>query len=296
MDYRNKIICADVLDGLKSIPDNVVHLTFTSPPYNVGLDYNNCSDNLSYSQYIGWLSDIFAEVFRITVNGGRCAINIDAMTNRQEDKDQEYIRAIYPHLYKAMGEIGWNFRSEICWLKSEAVGRKTAWGSYMSQSNPIIRRNHEYILFWSKGDWKLESDEKPDITKKEFELWTLSTWNVMPETKNPLKHPAPFSEELAKRVIKLFSFPRQIVLDPFVGTGTTAYEAYLHNRDYIGIDNCAEYCKYARDRIAGAESEKECIQQLNELILSETKSKSQVAKERDIEQDTLGIKNEIIKV
>jgi len=266
----NEIICADVLDGLKKIDDESVHLTFTSPPYNVNLNYKNSSDNLAYEDYIQWLKKIFTSIYGKTVNGGRVAINIDAITNREDDKDQEYIRAIYPHLYNIMKEIGWKFRTEICWSKQNAVGRATAWGSYMSSSNPCLRRNHEYVLIWSKGDWKLESEEKSDITKQEFELYTLSTWHVQPQTKKLAGHPAGFPEELAKRVIKLFSFPGQTVLDPFSGTGTTAKVAYMWNRNYLGIDNCEDYCEFARNRIAEVEQ----IDAMEELLCLPKKDKT----------------------
>jgi len=245
----NSIICSDVIDGLKQIEDKSIHLTMTSPPYNVGISYTDRDDNQSYQSYIDWLESIFSIIYQKTVDGGRVAINIDAMTNRQEDKDEEYIRPIYPHLYEIMKKIGWNFRTEICWVKSEAVGRKTAWGSYLSSSNPCIRRNHEYILVWSKKDWRLNSEVPSDMSKKEFELWTLSTWYVQPETRKLSSHPAPFSEALAERVIKLFSFPQQTILDPFSGTGTTPYMSYILNRNYIGIDNSEKYCNFARNRI-----------------------------------------------
>lgn len=245
----NEIICADVIDGLWGIDNDSVHLTFTSPPYNVNLNYKNSSDNLTYADYLKWLENVFDIIYRKTVSGGRIAINIDAITNREDDKDQEYVRAIYPHLYNVMKKIGWKFRTEICWSKQNAVGRATAWGSYKSASNPCLRRNHEYVLVWSKDDWKLESEEKSDMTKEEFELYTLSTWHVQPQTRKMAGHPAAFPEELAKRVIKLFSFPGQTILDPFSGTGTTAKVAYIWNRNYIGIDNSEDYCNFARERI-----------------------------------------------
>lgn len=259
----NKIICADVLDGLKKIDNDSVHLTFTSPPYNVKLDYDNSSDDLAYAEYIQWLKKIFKQIYKKTVSGGRIAINIDAITNREDDKDQEYVRAIYPHLYNIMHDIGWKFRTEICWSKQNAVGRATAWGSYQSSSNPCLRRNHEYILVWSKDNWKLESDVKSDMTKQEFELYTLSTWHVTPQTRKMAGHPAAFPEELAKRVIKLFSFPEQTILDPFSGTGTTAKVAYMWNRNYIGIDNSKDYCEFARNRIAEVEQ----VDAMEELLM-----------------------------
>jgi len=245
----DKIICADVIDGLKQIPNSTVHLTFSSPPYCLGIFYDKYDDNLPYQNYLNWLEKVFTLVYKKTVSGGRCAINIDAMTNRQDDVDQEYVRCIYAHVYNFMIKIGWKFRTEICWIKSEAVGKKTAWGSWKSASNPIIRRNHEYLIFFSKDKWKLDSDVKSDLTRSQFEKYTLSTWDIKPETRKLSSHPCPFPQELAKRVIKLFSFPQQTVLDPFNGTGTTCYMAHMYNRNYIGIDNSEIYCKYARNRI-----------------------------------------------
>ena len=279
----NKIICADVLDGLKGLEKESVHLTFTSPPYNVNIDYDNADDNLSYANYIQWLKDIFKVIYNKTVKGGRIAINIDAITNRENDKDKEYVRAIYPHLYQIMKDIGWKFRTEICWYKQNTVGRATAWGSYKSSSNPCIRRNHEYILVWSKDDWKLESDIKSDLTKQEFELYTISTWHVQPQTRKLAGHPAGFPEELAKRVIKLFSFPGQTILDPFSGTGTTPTVAYMWNRKYIGIDNSSKYCDFARNRIAEIEQ----VEAMEEILMPNLK-KNKTAKKGIESKDIFG--------
>lgn len=251
----NEIIHADVLDGLKQIESDSVALSVQSPPYNVAINYDNRSDNQPYQEYLGWLSKVFTEVYRVTKDGGRCAINIDAMTNRQDDKDKEYVRPIYAHLCNLMEVIGWKFRTEICWYKQNGVGKATAWGSWMSCSNPVIIRNHEYVLVWSKGDWKLDGDsEQSDITKEEWEKMIYSTWFISPETRKLNNHPAAFPEELVRRIIKLFSYRGDTVLDTFVGTGTTAYVAKLLKRHYIGIDNSENCCKYARDRIETADS------------------------------------------
>lgn len=282
----NEIICADVIDGLWGIDNDSVHLTFTSPPYNVNLNYKNSSDNLTYEDYLKWLENVFSIIYRKTVSGGRVAINIDAITNREDDKDQEYVRAIYPHLYNIMKEIGWKFRTEICWSKQNAVGRATAWGSYQSASNPCLRRNHEYILVWSKDDWKLESDTKSDMTKQEFELYTLSTWHVQPQTRKMAGHPAGFPEELAKRVIKLLSFPGQTILDPFSGTGTTAKVAYMWNRNYIGIDNSKDYCNFARERIEQVKQ----VDAMEEML--SPKNKKGTAKKGAESSDMFGGKDE----
>jgi len=248
----NKIVHTDVLDGVKSLADKSIHLTVTSPPYNVKIDYDNHVDNAPYKDYLDWLKKIFTEVYRATVHGGRCAINIDMTANAKGQRDEEYIRAIYPHLYNLMKEIGWKFRTEICWYKQNAVGSPTCWGSYCSNSDPFIRRNHEYVLIWSKGDWRLDGDiELSDMTKKEFETYTLSTWFITPETRKSILsvHPAPFPEELAQRIIKLFSYRGNTILDVFCGSGTVPYMSKLLGRNYIGLDNSKSYCAFARSRI-----------------------------------------------
>ena len=252
-DFINKIICDDCLDSLKKVSDSLVTLTVTSPPYNLDIKYGNHQDDMPYNEYLDWLKNIFTEVYRVTRSGGRLAINIDSMTNRQEDKDEEYIRPIYPHLHNIMKDIGWKFRTEICWYKQNAVGRKTAWGSYKSPSSPIIRRNHEYILVWSKDKWKLDGDiSLIDITAEEFQQWTLSTWFISPEIRNMGDHPVPYPQELVKRIVKLFSYQNDIVLDPFNGSGTTTYMANLLKRRFIGMDKNSDYCDFAKNRISSS--------------------------------------------
>jgi len=249
MSILNTIILDDVLDGLAKIPSNSVHLVFSSPPYNIQLEgYRNRKDDDPYKVYVDWLKKIFIESERILVSGGRLVINIDSVRNRQDD--DEYMRPIYGDLVNAAREVGLKFRTEICWYKQNWSGRATAFGSYMSCSNPAIRRNHEYVLVWSKGDWKLEGDQElSDMTSKEFQEWTFSTWFIQPETKNHNDHPAPFPEELATRVIKLFSYRGNTVVDPFMGTGTTGLVAKMLGRNYIGIDNSEKDVKYAIERI-----------------------------------------------
>ena len=257
----NKIICADVLDGLKLLPDNFVTLVITSPPYNLKIDYASAADDQPYIQYIDWLSKVFLECHRVLRKGGRCIINIDAMTNRQEDKEEEYIRDIRTDLSNHLKEMGFKFFGEHVWYKSskdpsfnggQFNGKKTAWGSYMSPSTPAVRRNHEYILVYSKEQFKLEKTTEsgdPDITGEEFQNYIASTWSIQAETRKLGGHPVPFPIELPSRLIKLYSYPNDIILDPFNGVGTTCVAAKLLARRYIGIDMEESYCQYARDRI-----------------------------------------------
>lgn len=272
MSVINTIIHDDVLKGLSQIPDETISLVFTSPPYNTEIDYGSHEDDMPWREYLAWLQDIWKECARVLRPGGRLAINIDAITNWDDDKDQEYVRPIYAELVNQMREIdGLNFRTEIMWCKTgdehkpetgQVVGRATAWGSYMSCSNPIVMRNHEYILVWSKGSWTLHGDsEYSDMSSDEFTKFTRSTWCVSPESRKPGRHPAPFPEELCRRVIKLFSYRGDVVLDPFCGSGTTCRAAVNNWRRFIGIDCDENYVKYARSKIREAIAEQPYYQE-----------------------------------
>jgi len=278
-EFVDKIICGDNLTTLKKMPNDLVSLTVTSPVYNVDIKYASNDDNMPYEKYLEWLKELFTEIYRVTRHGGRCAINIDAMTNRQEDKDQEYVRCIYAHLYNIMKDIGWKFRTEICWYKQNAVGKKTAFGSYMSCSNPVIRRNHEYVLVWSKGDWKLDGDnENSDMEKEEFNNWTFSTWFIQPETRKLGGHKVPYPEELVKRIVKLFSYRGDIVLDPFNGSGTTSVVARANGRRYIGLDIDEGYCEFARNRV-------KLFDDNNSLVPVEYVPRSERIKKQEVEEE-----------
>jgi len=141
------------------------------------------------------------------------------------------------------------YRGTIIWNK-ESAAKHTAWGSWKSASNPHIVPRHEYILIFSKDEWRLENGgEESDITDKEFMTYTRSIWNFAPEKRKRVNHPAPFPRELPYRLIRFYSFPDQIILDMFGGSGTTGVVARELNRKFILIDNSKEYCEYALDRI-----------------------------------------------
>jgi site-specific DNA-methyltransferase (adenine-specific) len=146
--------------------------------------------------------------------------------------------------------IGFNMRGEIIWNKAASASPSTAWGSWQSAANPTLRDIHEYILVFSKGEYRREKGEKENsITKEQFMEWTKSIWTMNAESARRIGHPAPFPEELPHRLIQLYSFKGDIILDPFMGSGTTAISALKTDRKFVGYDTSKEYIDLAEKRI-----------------------------------------------
>jgi DNA modification methylase len=245
----NKIICADVFDGLRQIPDGSVHLIVTSPPFNVGIEYPDHDDRMVHASYLDWMKSVWSECHRVLVSGGRICINIDATMNLEKGGAIERVHPLHVDFTNQLRDLGYIYRAEICWTKQNAPGKDTAWGSYCLCSNPHIRRNSEYIVIASKEHLTLEGDfMKCDLTKEEFHEWTLSEWRMAPASQKK-GHPVPYPPELVRRCVKLFSYVGNTVLDPFNGSGTTTSVAFEHGRNYIGIDNSEQYCRIARKSI-----------------------------------------------
>jgi len=228
-------------ENMIDIPDNSVHLMITSPPYNVSKDYDN---DLSLTEYLELLRKVFKETFRVLVRGGRACINVANVGRKPYIPLSDYISTM-------MIDLGFDMRGEIIWNKSAGAGVSTAWGSWQSASNPILRDIHEYILVFSKGDYKRERKEKQNtITKEQFIEWTKSIWTINPESAKKIGHPAPFPEELPFRLIQLYSFVDDIILDPFIGSGTTSVSALRSDRRFIGYDTDEKYIKIAEKRLS----------------------------------------------
>ncbi len=239
-DLENTIICGSA-EFMKEIPDNSVHLMITSPPYNVSKEYD---EDLSLDEYLILLKNSFKETYRVLVNGGRACINVANLGRKPYIPLSDYISQI-------MYEIGFNMRGEIIWNKAASASPSTAWGSWQSASNPILRDVHEYILVFSKGDYKREKGEKENtITKEQFIEYTKSIWTMNAESAKRIGHPAPFPEELPYRLIQLYSFKNDVILDPFMGSGTTGLSAFKSDRKFIGYEISKEYIKLANQRIS----------------------------------------------
>ena len=228
-------------ENMKEIPDNSIHCMITSPPYNVSKEYDR---DLSLSEYLMLLTKVFEETYRVLVNGGRACINIANLGRKPYIPLSDYISQI-------MIDIGFAMRGEIIWNKAASASPSTAWGSWQSAANPILRDIHEYILIFSKGDYKRDKKGKEDtITRDQFMEWTKSIWSMNAESAKRIGHPAPFPEELPFRLIQLYSFKGDIILDPFMGSGTTGVAALKAERKFIGYEISSEYIELSKKRIA----------------------------------------------
>ena len=237
----NKLYCKSS-ERMDEIPESSVHLMITSPPYNVGKEYD---DNLTLDEYLELLTSVFSETYKKLVTGGRACINIANLGRKP------YI-PIHAMVIEIMLSLGFLMRGEIIWDKSASAGGSCAWGSWMSASNPVLRDYHEYILVFSKESYsKNKSQIKKDtIAKDEFIQWTKSIWTFPAVNAKKIGHPAPFPIELPHRLINLYSYEGDVILDPFCGSGTTCIAAIQNNRNYIGYDINQNYIDLAQNRIS----------------------------------------------
>ena len=237
---KKNIIFNKSAEKMDDLIDNCVSLTVTSPPYNVG----KLSDNdLSDEDYWKLMRQCFKEVYRVTESGGRLVLNVANLGRKP------YIP--FSNMFTdLMLDLGFLMRGEIIWQKSKGANANFAWGSWLSASNPVIRDIHEYCLVFSKEGMSKGSKGKSTIEKDEFMESTLSIWNINPARAKKIGHPAPFPVELAERFINLYSYEKDLILDPFIGSGTTALAASKLKRSYIGYEVNAEYCKLAEKRLA----------------------------------------------
>ncbi len=238
--YLNKIFYKSS-EKMDELPDNSVHLMITSPPYNVSKEYDN---DLSLNEYLDLLNSVWKETYRVLVPGGRACINVANLGRKP------YI-PLHSYIIEGMQKIGFFMRGEILWNKASSASPSTAWGSWLSASNPVLRDIHEYILVFSKDSFSRKKGKKENtIKKKEFLEWTKSIWTFPAVSAKKIGHPAPFPEELPHRLIQLYSFKDDVILDPFVGSGTACLSALKDGRNYVAYDNDQDYIELAKNRIS----------------------------------------------
>jgi len=241
----NKIFCKSS-EKMDELPDNSVHLMVTSPPYNVSKEYD---DDLNLIEYLILLNTVWEETYRVLVPGGRACINVANLGRKP------YI-PLHSYIIEGMQELGYLMRGEIIWNKASSASPSTAWGSWLSAANPVLRDIHEYILIFSKDTFsRIKEDRENTITKGEFLEWTKSVWTFPAVSAKQVGHPAPFPEELPYRLIQLYTFKGDVVLDPFAGSGSTCLSAIKNERDYVGYDIDSDYVKLSEKRILNYRSQ-----------------------------------------
>lgn len=237
-EWRNQIYC-HTSETMSHIPDGTVGLAFTSPPYNVGKEYD---PDLDLKAYLTLIEQVGREVHRVLLPGGRYVINIANLGRKP------YI-PLHALFYEVHQRIGFLPMGEIIWQKGKGASGNCAWGSWMSAKAPRLRDIHEYLLVFAKEKFARPDKGESDIGREEFMQSTLSIWEILPESAKRVGHPAPFPIALAERVIKLYSYVGDVVLDPFAGSGTTCVAAKQAGRHYVGYEISEEYCRLAQSRL-----------------------------------------------
>ena len=246
--FIDQMVCGDSENVLRELPDNCIDLVFTSPPYNFGLGYqesdgSTSGDAADWESYFRKLFRVFDECIRVLKFGGRIVVNVQPLFS-------DYIPS--HHIisnYFMEKRLIW--KGEILWEKNNYNCKYTAWGSWKSPSSPYLKYTWEFLEIFCKGDLKKAGKSaNADIDAESFKEWVMAKWSIAPERRmREFDHPAMFPEELARRVMLLFSFRGDTVLDPFAGVGTVCVAARRNGRQFLGIDIVPEYCATAENRL-----------------------------------------------
>ena len=248
----------DARDMRDDVPDDSVALVVTSPPYFAGKEYEQALGRghipATYLEYLRLLEDVFAECKRKLEPGGRLAVNVANLGRKPYRSLAADVTTIL------QDRLGLLLRGEIVWIKGKSAGNSCAWGSFQSAANPVLRDLTERIIVAGKGrfDRALSRARRAErrlpsevsISKDEFLESTIDTWYMLPESAQRVGHPAPFPVELPERLIHLYTYRGDVVLDPFMGSGTTAVAAVRSARHFVGYETDPNYVEIAEQRIA----------------------------------------------
>ncbi len=238
-------------EHMTELPDRSVHLVITSPPYNVGKDYD---EDLTLEEYRTLLHRVFQECYRVLVEGGRACVNVANIGRKPYIPLNTLVTTV-------MINLGYLMRGEIIWNKAASAGTSCAWGSWKSPSNPVLRDVHEYILVFSKESFG-RCGENATIHRDDFLECTKSVWDFPAESARKVGHPAPFPVELPRRLIELYSYQGDVVLDPFIGSGSCAVACVKTGRRWIGYDTSKEYCDLTRKRVQKAKERDQFVKEV----------------------------------
>ncbi|MEW6619848.1 MAG: site-specific DNA-methyltransferase [bacterium] len=235
--YNDDFLISDEITG------GSIDLIVTSPPYNVDIRYNAYDDKIPYEVYLEFTYKWLEKAYKLLREDGRFCLNIPL------DKNKGGQQSVYADIISIAKKVGFKYHSTIVW-NEQNISRRTAWGSWLSATAPYVIAPVEMIAVLYKEKWKkISGTQKSDITKKEFMEWTNGVWTFMGESKTRIGHPAPFPVNLPVRCIKLFTFVDDIVLDPFLGSGSTLIACVLTDRNGIGIEIDRNYCEIAKQRL-----------------------------------------------
>lgn len=241
--YKSTILFEGNVLNSNTFEKEFIDLIVTSPPYNVDIQYNSNKDDLTYDEYLEFSEKWITNCYNWSKQEARFLLNIPL------DKNKGGQKSVGADLTKIAQKTGWNYHSTIIWNEGN-ISRRTAWGSWLSASAPYVIAPVELIVVLFKGKWKKTGGTKiSDINKEEFMEWTNGLWTFNGESKKRIGHPAPFPIQLPHRSIKLFSYVRDVVFDPFAGSGTTLIAAENNNRVGIGLEIDRNYCEIAKNRI-----------------------------------------------
>jgi len=262
----DRIYVADARD-MTMVASNSVALVVTSPPYFAGKQYEEALGEhgipATYLEYLDLLRDVFAECKRVLEPGGRIAVNVANLGRKP-------YRSLSGDVTAILQDLGLLLRGEVIWWKGKAAGGSCAWGSFQSPSNPVLRDVTERVIIAGKGRFLRAHSPREraamglpsviSISREEFMEATTDLWEIAPESAKRVGHPAPFPVELPERLIHMHTFEGDVVLDPFMGSGSTGVAAVRTRRHYLGFDTDPAYAAAAESRIA--------LTHTNEAVLS----------------------------
>jgi DNA modification methylase len=239
---ETNIIYTKSAENMSEVEDNSIDLIVTSPPYNLSIDYDKYDDTIPYEEYVIQLKKIWQECYRVLKTGGRFVVN-----SNDKRSGKEYLPT-HINIYNQLVDIGFKMMAEIIWNKQNYNCSYTTWGSWKLPSSPYIKTTWEYVDVFYKNEYKHPGDRAlADISREEFMEWTTGMWKI--GCSKVKGHPATFPINLVERLLKLYTYKKDIVLDPFIGSGTTAVACKLFDRQYIGYEINPEYVKLSLQRI-----------------------------------------------